>query len=116
MAAITSISGSTQAAITLGMVTLTASDTLTYKPLGNQKLFLYNPTASPVVVTIDGNGGTTLPVSGIGGTIDVSAGKAITVPANDGVYVVLKVIDAYLQGATVAVTGGTGLKAKIVEG
>ena len=116
MAVITSISGSTQAVITLGMVTLTASDTLTYKPLGNQKLFLYNPTAAPVVVTIDGSGGTTLPVSGIGGTIDVSAGKAITVPANDGVYVVLRVIDAYLQGTTVAVTGGTGLKAKIVEG
>ena len=115
MAAITSVLGSTQAPITLGMVTLTASDTLTYKPLGNQKLFIYNPTASPVAVTIDGNGGTTLPVSGIGGTIDVSAGKAITVPANDGVYVVLKVIDAYLRG-TVAVTGGTGLKAKIVEG
>ena len=115
MAVITSVLGSTQAAITLGMVTLTAADTLTYKPLGNQKLFLYNPTASPVVVTIDGNGGTTLPVSGIGGTIDVSAGKAITVPANDGVYVVLRVIDAYLQGTTVAVAGGTGLKAKIVE-
>ena len=115
MAEITSVFGSTQAAITLSMVTLTASDTLTYKPLGNKKLFIYNPTASPVVVTIDGNGGTTLPVSGIGGTIDVSAGKAITVPANDGVYVVLKVIDAYLKG-TVAVTGGTGLKAKIVEG
>ena len=115
MAVITSVLGSTQAPITLGMVTLTASDTLTYKPLGNQKLFIYNTTASPVVVTIDGNGGTTLPVSGIGGTVDVSAGKAITVPANDGVYVVLKVIDAYLQG-TVAVTGGVGLKAKIVEG
>ena len=115
MSEITSVLGSTQAPITLSMVTLTASDTLTYKPLGNQKLFIYNPTASPVVVTIDGNGGTTLPVTGIGGTIDVSAGKAITVPANDGVYVVLKVIDAYLKG-TVAVTGGTGLKAKIVEG
>ncbi len=93
--------------------TLTSSDTLTFVPSKRQLLLLQNTTASPVVVTIDGNGGTTISVPGYG-SIDVSAGKAITVPANGQQAVMLSAISAYLQGS-VAVTGGTGCTAMLFE-
>lgn len=93
--------------------TLTASDTLTYNPQKRQLLLLQNTTASPVNVTIDGNGGTTISVPGLG-TVDVSAGRVITVPANGQQAVMLSAISAYLQGS-VAVTGGTGCNAMLFE-
>lgn len=93
--------------------TLTASDTLTYNTAKRQILLLQNTTASPVVVTIDGNAGTTIAVPGYG-TIDVSAGKQITVPANGQAAVQLSAISVYLQG-TIAVTGGVGVTAMLFE-
>lgn len=97
------------------VTTLTASDTLTYKPQTKQVLLLTNTTASPVVVTIDGDGGTAISPSGYGGTISVAAGKAITVAANGVQAVKLSDISAFLQGV-VAVTGGVGVTAILFEG
>lgn len=103
--------GNTVAAPTV--TTLTASDVLTYNTAKQQLLVLENTTASPVVVTVDGSTGTTIAVGGYG-SVDVSAGKTITVPANGYQYVKLSAISAFLSG-TVAVTGGVGVKAMLFE-
>ena len=112
MAAITATTvGQGPAAPTV--TTLTAADTLTYNAAKRQLLVLENTTASPVVVTIDGSTGTTIAVGGYG-SVDVSAGKAITVGANGYQYVLLSTISAFMSG-TVAVTGGVGVVAMLFE-
>lgn len=99
--------------VTITRTVLSASDTLVWNGDGTRQILdLFNTTASPVVVTIDGSGSTTISPPGYGGTIDVSAGKAITVPASSTVYVELGKISAFLQG-TVAVTGGVGVTAHL---
>lgn len=100
----------------VGATVLTGADTLVYKPAVNQTLYISNTTASPVTVTIDGDGGTTISPGGYGGTISVAAGKGITVAAGTIQAVQLRTISAFLQG-TVAVTGGVaGVVAWIQEG
>jgi hypothetical protein len=88
---------------------LSASDVL---PVSSGILELYNTTGSPVVVTIDGSTATTIAPAGFGGTVDISAGKAITVPATGTVILNLATISAFLSG-TIAVTGGTGVTAHL---
>lgn len=94
---------------------LTASDTFTYVPGANQELILYNITGSPVVVTLDGAGGTTVTVPGAGAsTFSVASGLPVTVPANDWQVVRLDTISAYLQGV-IAMTGGVGVIAALIS-
>lgn len=109
MAAITqtTVTG-VNAPVDLTRTTLGASDTITYASGTGQKLFLYNTTASPIVATLIGAGATTVSPSGLGGTVSVAAGKAITVPASGSTVVNLDVVSAYLVGA-VTLTGSTGL-------
>lgn len=94
--------------------TLTAADVLVYTPRKNMQMELRNTTASPVVVTLDGStASNAFPVPGAGNTtVDLSAGKTITVPGVIGatVMVPLDTMSNYLQG-TVAVTGGVGVTA-----
>ena len=97
---------------------LSASDTLAYVPKKNMVMELRNTTASPVVVTIDGaDASAAFPVAGTGGlTVDLSVGKAVTVPGVVGATMVVP-LDAminFLQG-TVAVTGGTGVTATVLS-
>lgn len=94
-------------------LTLTASDTFTYTAGSNQELLLYNTTGSSVSVTIDGAGGTTVPVPGTAATYDVSAGLVIPVPANSWKIVRLDTISAYCQGV-IALTGGVGISAVLM--
>lgn len=99
----------------LTRTSLGASDTLTNYVSGTgQWLILDNTTASPVDVTIDGSGGTTISPEGYGGTVSVASGKIITVPASKTYAVKLDAIAAFLQG-TVAVTGGTGVIAHVIK-
>lgn len=92
---------------------LSAADTLVYS--SGQTLIMYNVTASPVVVTIDGSAGTTVVVPNTGGTtLSVASGLAITVPANGFKVVSLDKVTAFLQG-TVAVTGGVGVEAILLK-
>lgn len=108
--------GSVNGKFAVGPTDLTGTDSLVYKPAVNQVLYLYNTTASPVTVTIDGDGGTSVSPPGLGGPVDVSAGYAITVAAGTVQAVQLRSISSFLQG-TVAVTGGvTGVTAWIQEG
>jgi hypothetical protein len=98
------------ASIALGV----SGDTLVYTPDNGQELYLYNTSASPVVVTIDGSAGTTVTVPGTAGTtISVAAGLAVTVAANSFATVMLDQCKAYLQG-TVAITAATGAVVKAI--
>ena len=94
--------------------TLTASDTFTFNNGKAPILILDNITAGALTVTIDGSGGTTVPVPGIG---DVSVASGVTtgsIAAGVCVAIPLESIFQYLQG-TIAVTGGTGIRATLVE-
>ncbi len=115
MAVITANTRTAATPATITKVTLTAADTLVFKPSVSQALFLHNTTAGSLTATIDGTGGTTITPKGLGGTVDVSTGKAIAVAAGAVMMVDLQSISAFCQGV-VNVTGGTGLIAWIIEG
>lgn len=93
--------------------TLTSSDVLPYDSAKAQLLVLFNPTGSTVTATIDGADGTNVTVDGLG-SVSVSAGLSVAVPTNETRMVRLNSIRSYLQGV-VAVTGGTGLRAQLLE-
>lgn len=115
MATINTTSLSQVGIISPSMTTLTASDVLTYTPGVGAILVLYNATAGALTPTIDGSGGTVVDVPGTGTTFSVAAGLVFpSIPAGEYRVVRLDTISAYLQG-TVAVTGGTGIKAIIIQ-
>ena len=114
MAAITatSMTGSGSRAVT--QTTMTASDTLSFNPAKNPVLILNNVTAGALTVTLDGSAGTTVPVGGVG-SVSVAAGYATASIAAGVVHAIpLNSISAYLQG-TIAITGGTGIAASLLE-
>ncbi|MES2349973.1 MAG: hypothetical protein V4641_20605 [Pseudomonadota bacterium] len=117
MAALT-ITTRTAAPFNASVNTLGASDTLAYDPKKNQTIEFRNTTASPVVVALDGaDASAAFPVPGTGGTtVDLSAGKQVTVPGVIGATTVvpLNTLSNYLQGA-VTVTNGTGLTAIVLS-
>lgn len=93
--------------------TLTSSDTLTFDQTKKQLLLLRNPTGGSLTATIDGDGGTTVAVDGLG-AVSVASGLGIAVPAGETRAVVLSSIRHYLSG-TVTVTGASGMKAIIIN-
>ena len=94
--------------------TLTASDTFTYEAGTGQILIIRNDTGGAITVTIDGDGGSTVAVPGIG-DVDVSSGYS-TGSIADGnlVAIPLDTIKRYLTG-TIAVTGGSGAEAVLLN-
>jgi hypothetical protein len=99
---------------TVTETTLGASDTFVYNASRNPVLYLNNETGGALTVTIDGSGGTTVPVAGIG-NVSVADGYSTGSIAAGGVRaIVLSTISKYLQG-TVTVTGGTGIVASLLE-
>lgn len=107
----TSVKG-TNGAATLTRTTMTASDTLAYVPGSGQVLVMANNTGAGITATFTGSVQPALNVPGYGGTVSVSAGKAVVVGANSTVYLELDSISGFLQG-TVTITGGTGLIATL---
>ena len=94
--------------------TLTASDTFTYNLGREAVLILDNITAGALTVNIDGAGGTTVPVPGIG-DVSVSSGLSTgSIAAGACVAIPLDTVFQYLQGV-IAVTGGTGIRATLIE-
>jgi hypothetical protein len=63
---------------------------------------------------IDGAGGTTVPVAGVGSVSVASGYTNPSIPAGDIASIPLKSISGFLQGV-VTVTGGSGIKAYILE-
>lgn len=108
----TSMQGAGKRAVIV--TTMTASDTLTYKAGQGQILILRNGTAGALTPIIDGAGATTIPVQGVG-SVDVSAGYSVgAIAAGAEVAIPLDTIRAYLVGV-IAITGGTGLSASLLE-
>lgn len=99
---------------TVTETTLNGTDTLVYNASGREVLILRNPTGGAISPVIDGNGGTTVPVQGVG-NVDVSAGFAVgSIPAGQARAIPLDTISAFLQG-TVSVNTGTGLVASLLS-
>jgi hypothetical protein len=112
MAAITSIvpptaGGSFAAAVS----TLTASDTITFTAARKQLLVVDNATGSSVTLKIDGDGGSTVAVPGVG-PVTVSGGYDIVIANGAGAAVVLGTISAYCKGV-VTLTGASGATARL---
>lgn len=113
MAAIAQTSAtSVEEPVNITRTVLSASDTLTYNQSTGQTLFLFNTTASPVTVTLTGSGATTMRPKGYGGTVSLTGGKAVIVPASGSTMVDLDDISAYLVG-NITVTGGVGVTAHL---
>jgi hypothetical protein len=115
MAAITAISASNLTDfIDAPETTLTASDTITFNSAKIQLLLVTNATAGALTLLIDGDGGTTINVAGVG-AINVAAGKSIVIPATTGSKLItLSTISAYCQGV-VTLSGAVGAKVRLIE-
>lgn len=114
MATITATKMTGPASRVVTRTTLGASDTFTFNSSASPILILDNVTAGPLTVTIDGAGATNQIVPGIG-TIDLSSGYSTgSIGAGVCVAIPLQSISSYLSG-TIAVTGGTGIKATLLE-
>lgn len=94
--------------------TLGASDTFAFVRGKTKYLILRNPTAGALTVNIDGAGATSQPVAGVG-SIDLTAGFSTAAIGAGAVKVIpLDSISSYLAGV-IAVTGGVGIIASILE-
>jgi hypothetical protein len=94
--------------------TLTGTDSFVYKADRKAILQFDNPTAGALSPIIDGDGGTTVSVPGVG-QVSVAGGYAVgSIAAGASVAIPLDSISAYLVG-TIGVTDGTGLVARLLE-
>jgi hypothetical protein len=103
MPAISSIEANVVGDFSAPLTTLTASDTITFAANRRQLLVIRNPTAGSLTLKIDGDGGSTISVPGVG-NVNVANGYDIIVGAGLSRAVVLSSISAYCQG-TVTLTG-----------
>jgi hypothetical protein len=96
---------------TVTETTLNGTDSFVYGT--GDRLILRNPTGGSISPVIDGDGGTTVAVAGIG-DVSVASGYAVgAIAAGAIVTIDLDTIREYLQG-TIAITSGTGLIASIL--
>lgn len=114
MAAITPTAVGAAGGTVVTVTTLGASDTLTFNASRNPVLILDNVTGGALTPKIDGAGGTTVPVAGVGSVSVASGFTTPSIAAGAKYAIPLKTISAYLQGV-ITVTGGTGIKASILE-
>lgn len=114
MAAVTATSMGGTGARVVSRLTLGASDTMTYNASRNPILILDNVTAGALTPNIDGAAGTTVPVKGVG-SVSVASGLTLaSIGAGACVAIPLDSISGYLQGV-ITITGGTGIKASLLE-
>jgi len=114
MAAITAtdMKGFGDRAVTV--TTLTGTDSFAYDASKKPVLVLNNVTAGALTVTIDGDEAGSVTVPGAG-SFDISSGfSTAEIAAGDVSAISLASIGAYLAG-TIAVTGGTGIEASLLE-
>jgi len=114
MATITPTAMTGSGARVVAVTTLGASDTFVYTKSKKPVLILNNVTGGALTPNIDGAGGSTVPVTGLG-SVSVAGGYPVpSIAAGAEVAIPLESIEAYLQGV-IALTGGTGIKASILE-
>lgn len=101
MAAITNPGLAAYGVASFAPVELTGSDTLSVK---KGALYIYNTTASPVNIVIDGDEGTTVNTKEVG-VVSVASGYTVACPVDQVTRVNLGDISGYLSG-DVDVTGG----------
>jgi secreted protein with Ig-like and vWFA domain len=115
MATITATSMTGSGAREVTVTTLGASDTFTYNAARSPVIILNNVTGGALTPNFDGDGGTTVPVAGGGAGLDVSSGyTTASIAAGESWAIPLSTIAKYLTG-TIALTGGTGIEASILE-
>lgn len=95
---------------TLATTTLTASDTLTYRPGAGQMLSLFNGTAGSLTVVLNDSGVPTIQVEGVGPV--TNAGVSATVAAGARAAILLDNSRRRWDGV-IQVTGGTGITATL---
>lgn len=103
-------------AVTVTETTLDgSSDTFTFDAAKNPILILSNPTGDALSPVIDGDGSTTVFCQGVG-SIDVSGGYDGFGSIAAGAVKAVRLVAGkeYLKG-TIAITGGTGLVAQLLE-
>lgn len=113
MAAIASINAAQAGAFAAAITTLSADDTITFNANKKQLLVFRNTTGGSLTATIDGDGGTTVAVPGIG-NVSVAGGLAVVVAAGASVAVVLSTVKHYCQGV-VHITGAANLTAQLFD-
>lgn len=115
MAALTAtdMTGSGEREVTMN--TLTASDTFSFDESKNQILIIQNDTAGAITPNIDGgSANSAFPVAGVG-AIDLSAGYTLgSIGVGEFFALPLNTIKHYLVG-TIAMTGGDGAEAALLE-
>jgi len=90
------------------------ADTFAYIASYKPTLIMRNDSGGPLSPVIDGDGGSVVPVAGVG-DVDVSGGYAVGSIADGAVVAIpLNTISAFLTG-TIAITGGTGLTCSLLH-
>ena len=113
MAAITTQSITQDGSFAIPMSTLTASDTITFTP--NSYILFYNSTASSLTAVVKGSSATSKNVDGIG-SVSLSAGVSVVVPAGDFRILNVNSRDKFMAGTSVTITGAATLKAAVLQG
>jgi len=115
MATITETAANVLGGVTMTQVALTGTaDTFTYRQGTGQILILRNGTGGALSPVIDGDGGSSVGVDGLG-VVSVASGYPVgSIPAGAAVAIPLDTIYQYLQG-TISITGGTGLTASLLR-
>lgn len=112
MAVIAPTSMNQAGAVNPTQTTLDGTDSFVYTS-GLAVLVLRNSTGGSVTPVIDGDGSTTVPVTGVPDGVDVSAGYSVgSIPDGESRAIKLDTISAYLSG-TIAVNSGIGLVAEL---
>ena len=96
--------------------TLTGTDTLAYTAGASMALTLTNTTGSSISIKLLGNAASTVngPI-GYGGTLTLTDGYTVAVPANSSQHLVLDNVSLFLAGTSVAVTGTVGCTATLLS-
>jgi hypothetical protein len=115
MATITETVGTGLGAVALTQTTLDGTaDTFTFREGTGQILILRNPTGGALSPVIDGDGGTTANIDGLG-VVSTASGYAVgSIAAGAAVSIPLDSIRQYLKG-TIAITSGSTLIAALLR-
>jgi hypothetical protein len=112
MAAITTQSITQDGSFAITMSTLTASDTITFT--SNSYILFYNSTAGSLTAVVKGSSATSKNVDGIG-SVSLSAGVSVVVPAGEFRILNVNSRDEYMVGTSVTITGAATLKAAVLQ-
>lgn len=115
MATVVETAGNVLGAVAMVQTALNGTaDTFTYRPGTGQILILRNGTGGAISPVIDGDGGTVVPVEGLG-PVSVASGYAVgSIAAGAAVVIQLDTIFQYLTGV-IAINSGSGLTASLVR-